>query len=95
MAKSRHRTLARSAVIGDPGASDVEWVVDRRRTVGAVWSGWQAQDRASPPGRGDAGNLACARDFPLKGGTALVSSTDSTDVARATALARSAGGDSV
>ena len=58
MAKSRHRTLARSAVIGDPGASDVEWVVDRRRTVGAVWSGWQAQDRASPPGRGDAGILA-------------------------------------
>ena len=58
MVKSRHRALAGLAVIGHPGASDVEWVVDRRRTVGVVWSGWRAQDRASPPGRGDAGILA-------------------------------------
>ena len=58
MVKSRHRALAGSAVTGHPGASDVEWVVDRRRTLGAVWSGWQAQDRALLPGRGDAGILA-------------------------------------
>ena len=68
--------------------------MDRRRIVGAVWSGWRAQDRAFAAGEGRRG-LTCARDFPLKGGSALVSSTDSTDVARATALARSAGGYSV
>jgi hypothetical protein len=60
MVKSRHRALAGSAVIGYPGANAVEWVVDRRRIVGAVWSGWRAQDRAFAAGEGRRGYV-CMR----------------------------------
>jgi len=94
MVKSRHRALAELAGNGHLEASDVEWVVDRRRTVGAVWSGWQGAGSRLRR-RGGETRAYLRRVSPLKGGSALVSSTDSTDVARATALARSAGGDSV